>query len=33
VRSEDEKREIESKAAEVAGQDKVGSELDIKPQQ
>jgi osmotically-inducible protein OsmY len=33
VRSEDEKREIESKAAEVAGQDKVSSELDIKPQQ
>ena len=33
VRSEDEKREIESKAAEVAGQDKVSSELHIKPQQ
>jgi len=33
VRSEDEKRAIESKAAEVAGQDKVSSELDIKPQQ
>lgn len=33
VRSEDEKRAIETKAAEVAGQDKVNSELDIKPQQ
>ena len=33
VRSEDEKRAIETKAAEVAGQDKVSSELDIKPQQ
>ena len=33
VRSQDEKRAIEAKAAEVAGQDKVSSELDIKPQQ
>ena len=33
VHSEDEKRAIEAKAAEVAGQDKVSSELDIKPQQ
>jgi hyperosmotically inducible protein len=33
VRSEDEKRAVESKAAEVAGQDKISSELDIKPQQ
>ena len=33
VRSEEEKRAIEAKAAEVAGQDKVSSELDIKPQQ
>jgi hyperosmotically inducible periplasmic protein len=33
VRSEDEKRAIEAKAAEVAGQDKVSSELNIKPQQ
>lgn len=33
VRSEDEKRAIEAKAAEVAGQDKVTSELNIKPQQ
>jgi hyperosmotically inducible protein len=33
VRSEDEKRAIETKAAEVAGQDKVSSELNIKPQQ
>lgn len=33
VRSEDEKRAIETKAAEVAGQDKVSSQLDIKPQQ
>lgn len=33
VRSEDEKRAIENKAAEVAGQDKVSSELNIKPQQ
>jgi len=33
VRTEDEKRALETKAAEVAGQDKVSSELDIKPQQ
>ncbi len=33
VRSEDEKRAIEAKAAEVAGQDKVSSEVNIKPQQ
>ena len=33
VQSEDEKRAIETKAAEVAGQDKVSSELNIKPQQ
>jgi hyperosmotically inducible protein len=33
VRSEDEKRAIETKAAEVAGQDKVSSELSIKPPQ
>ena len=33
VRSADEKRTIEAKAAELAGQDKVSSELNIKPQQ
>jgi hyperosmotically inducible protein len=33
VQSEDEKRAVETKAAEVAGQDKVSSELNIKPQQ
>ena len=33
VRSEDEKQAIETKAAEVAGQDKITSELNIKPQQ
>jgi len=33
VRSEDEKRAIETKAAEVAGENKVSSELNIKPQQ
>lgn len=33
VRSEDEKRAIEAKAAEVAGQGKVSSELNVKPQQ
>ena len=33
VRSEDEKKAIEAKAAEVAGDDKVTSELNIKPQQ
>src|ERR1051325_885456 len=32
VRSEDEKRAIEAKAAEVAGDGKVTSELNIKPQ-
>lgn len=31
VRSENEKRAIEAKAAEVAGEDKVTSELTIKP--
>jgi hyperosmotically inducible protein len=31
VRSEDEKKAIEAKAAEVAGENKVTSELDIKP--
>jgi len=31
VRSEDEKRALEAKAAEIAGQDKVTSELDVKP--
>jgi len=33
VRSEDEKRAIEAKATEVAGENKVTSELNIKPQQ
>lgn len=33
VRSEDEKKAIEAKAAEVAGDSKVTSELHIKPQQ
>ena len=33
VRSEDEKRAIEATAAEVAGQDKVSSELNIKPKE
>src|SRR5450759_2121846 len=33
VRSEAEKQMIEQKAAEVAGKDKVTSELDVKPQQ
>jgi len=33
VRSEDEKRAIEAKATEVAGESKVTSELNIKPQQ
>ena len=32
VRSEDEKKAIEAKAAEIAGGDKVTSELNIKPQ-
>jgi osmotically-inducible protein OsmY len=31
VRSEDEKRSLEAKAAEIAGQDRVTSELDVKP--
>jgi hyperosmotically inducible periplasmic protein len=31
VRSEDEKRNIEAKAAEIAGENRVTSELDIKP--
>jgi hyperosmotically inducible periplasmic protein len=33
VRSDDEKRSIEAKAAEVVGQDKVTSELEVKPKQ
>ena len=33
VRSEDEKRTIEAKAAEIAGENKVVNQLDIKPQQ
>lgn len=33
VRSEDEKRAIEAKATEVAGENKVTSELNVKPQQ
>src|SRR5512133_342912 len=33
VRSEDEKRTIEAKATEVAGENKVTNELNIKPQQ
>jgi hyperosmotically inducible protein len=33
VQSEDEKRVIEAKAAEVAGENKVSSELNVKPQQ
>jgi hyperosmotically inducible protein len=33
VRSEDEKRAIEAKATEVAGENKVSSELNVKPQQ
>ena len=33
VRSEEEKRAIESKATEVAGENKVTSELNIKSQQ
>jgi hyperosmotically inducible protein len=33
VRSDDEKRAVEAKAAEVAGDNKVNSELDIKPKQ
>src|SRR6202521_1407240 len=31
VRSDDEKRAVEAKAAEVAGENKVTSELDVKP--
>jgi hyperosmotically inducible periplasmic protein len=31
VRSDDEKRTVEAKAAEIAGENKVTSELDIKP--
>ena len=31
VRSDDEKRAVEAKATEIAGEDKVTSELDIKP--
>jgi hyperosmotically inducible periplasmic protein len=31
VRSDDEKRTVEAKAAEIAGQDKVTSELAVKP--
>jgi hyperosmotically inducible protein len=31
VRSEDEKRAVEAKAAEVAGQSKVTSQVDVKP--
>jgi hyperosmotically inducible periplasmic protein len=31
VRSEDEKKTVETKATEVAGENKVNSELDIKP--
>ena len=33
VKSEDEKKAIEAKAAEVAGENKVTSELNVKPQQ
>jgi len=33
VQSEDEKKAIESKAAEVVGENKVSSELNVKPQQ
>ena len=33
VRSEEEKRAIEAKAAEVAGGDKVTNEMDVKPKQ
>jgi hyperosmotically inducible periplasmic protein len=31
VRSDDEKRAVETKAAEIVGQDKVTSELEVKP--
>jgi len=33
VRSEEEKKAIEARAAEVAGGDKVTNELDVKPKQ
>ena len=33
VQSEDEKKSIEAKAAEVVGENKVSSELNVKPQQ
>ena len=33
VQSEDEKKAIETKAAEVAGENKVSNELNVKPQQ
>ena len=33
VQSEDEKKSIETKAAEVVGENKVSSELNVKPQQ
>ena len=33
VRTEDEKRAVEAKAAQIAGNSKVNSELDIKPKQ
>jgi hyperosmotically inducible protein len=33
VRSEEEKTAIEAKAAEIAGKDKVTSQLEVKPQQ
>jgi osmotically-inducible protein OsmY len=33
VKSEDEKKAIEAKAAEVAGENKVSNELNVKPQQ
>ena len=33
VRSEEEKRAIEAKAAEVAGPDKVTDQLEVKPKQ
>ena len=33
VRSDEEKRAVEAKAAQVAGQDKVTSELDVQPKQ
>jgi osmotically-inducible protein OsmY len=33
VQSEDEKKAIEAKAAEVVGENKVSNELNVKPQQ